>query len=183
MSTVVAVKKDNKVIVGADTQISWGNTKKGFADTKHTKLIKYKNYGVFAVVGLAAFDLPLQMFLLDYDIKKVNKLTLFDLFCEFVTFAKTKHLTNSASTDSEFFAAYDLLFCSADKIFHIDSQRSVDEMHRFWALGSGCEYALGAMQAVYKDDFTATQIAGKALDAAGYFDIYTDSKHKHIIEL
>lgn len=183
MSTIVAVKKNNQVVIGADTQISWGETKKSFADCKQSKLIKYKDFGVFGIVGLLAFDIPFKMFLQDYDIKKVNATNIFEMLCKFLDFAKTKHLVKSTHDDAEFFAAYDYLFATKDSIYHICRQRSVVEMHRFWSIGSGCEYALGSMQSTYKSDLDAKQLATTALDTAGYFDIYSDAKHKHIISL
>lgn len=183
MSTIVAVKKNNQVVIGADTQISWGETKKSFADCKQSKLIKYKDFGVFGIVGLLAFDIPFKMFLQDYDIKEVNAANIFEMLCKFLDFAKIKHLVKSTNDNSEFFAAYDYLFATKDKIYHICRQRSVVEMQRFWSIGSGCEYALGSMESLYKLELSAKETATTALNTAGYFDIYSDTKHKHILLL
>jgi ATP-dependent protease HslVU (ClpYQ) peptidase subunit len=120
MSTIVAVKKNNQVVIGADTQVTWGKTKKSFTDTKYSKLIRYKDIGVFGIVGLTAFDIPFKLFLQDYNLETVNKANLFELLCKFLEFAKTKHLIKSSDEQAEFFAAYDFLFATKDKIYLIN---------------------------------------------------------------
>jgi ATP-dependent protease HslVU (ClpYQ) peptidase subunit len=47
--------------------------------------------------------------------------------------------------------------------------REVFEFNRFWAIGSGREFALGAMYAIY-DRFEAEQVARTGVDAGCEFD-------------
>ena len=50
------------------------------------------------------------------------------------------------------------------------SWRDVDEYTRFWAIGSGQEYALGAMYAVYEQMDDAEEIAKIGVAAGCEFD-------------
>ncbi len=58
----------------------------------------------------------------------------------------------------------------SSKPHHVATTRSVDEIKRFWAIGSGQEYALGAMHAIYDDCDDVREIANAGLNAAIEFD-------------
>ena len=59
-------------------------------------------------------------------------------------------------------------------IFGLYSLREVDEYSRYWAIGSGAEYALGAMFSVYDELETAQQIARVGIEAGAKFDNSSD---------
>ncbi len=58
-------------------------------------------------------------------------------------------------------------------IFSLNGYREVNEFLKFWAIGSGQHFALGAMQAVYDLDFSAAQIAEAGVLAATEFCPYS----------
>jgi hypothetical protein len=68
------------------------------------------------------------------------------------------------STQSE------ILVCSPSGIFGIYPLRSVQEYKRFYAFGSGAEYAMGAMHAVFEYLENPEDIAIAGLEAAATFD-------------
>ena len=59
---------------------------------------------------------------------------------------------------------------STQGIYGIYSLREVDEYTRFWAVGSGAEYALGAMYSVYDSLNSAEEIAQVGVRAGTTFD-------------
>lgn len=64
----------------------------------------------------------------------------------------------------------DALLANPYGIFGIYSWREVYEYERFWALGSGMEYSLGAMHAVYDQIDDPEEIARLAVTASCEFD-------------
>ena len=66
-------------------------------------------------------------------------------------------------------------FCIANAggIYEVDSYREVFEVQRFWAIGSGSRYALGAMHGVFdRGGLGAKEIAEIGVRAAVEFDLY-----------
>ena len=59
---------------------------------------------------------------------------------------------------------------SPEGIFSFCSYRSVDEYSQFWATGSGREYALGAMKAIFDSSHSAEEVAISGIEAACEFD-------------
>ena len=55
-------------------------------------------------------------------------------------------------------------------IFGVYSMREVFEYTQFWAVGSGREFALGAMYALYPRLRTAAAIARAGIEAGATFD-------------
>ena len=55
-------------------------------------------------------------------------------------------------------------------IFGVYSYREVFSFDRFWGIGSGCNFALGAMYAVYDQFDTAREIAEVGVRAGAEFD-------------
>ncbi len=64
----------------------------------------------------------------------------------------------------------DALIANASGIFGIHSLREVTEYKKFWAIGSGSEYALGAMFTVYEQSEHAADIAAMGVAAGAEFN-------------
>ena len=64
----------------------------------------------------------------------------------------------------------DGLVINNNGMFGFSSYRGVNEYKRFWAIGSGREYALGAMFACYDQDMTSREIAEQGVFAGCEFD-------------
>ena len=65
----------------------------------------------------------------------------------------------------------DVLIANANGIFGVSGHRTVQEFSRFYAYGSGSDYALGALWADYeRKGLSALQIARRAIEAAADFD-------------
>ena len=65
---------------------------------------------------------------------------------------------------------YTIVIANAHGIFGVYSYREVFEFERFWAVGSGRRFALGAMFAVYDRAKTAREIASAGVAAGCEFD-------------
>ena len=65
------------------------------------------------------------------------------------------------------------LIANAQGIFALYSYRSAQQFQKFWAAGSGRDYALGAMQTVYDECKDPVEIVKAGLTAAAEFDSST----------
>ena len=59
---------------------------------------------------------------------------------------------------------------NAHGIFGVESYREVFEFERFWAIGSGRRYALGAMHATWSRSKSAREVADAGVRAGCEFD-------------
>ena len=64
------------------------------------------------------------------------------------------------------------LVVTKKRIFYVASDTSVTEFHKFHAIGSGCDFAIGAMGVLYEQKLKAKDIAYKAVETAIEHNIY-----------
>ena len=78
--------------------------------------------------------------------------------------------TNEEDDDEYESSQIEALIANPFGIFGMFSWRDVDEYNRFWAIGSGQKYALGAMYAIYDQIDDPEEIAKIGVDAGCEFD-------------
>lgn len=178
MSTVVVVKKAGQVCIAADSLTSFGDLKLGSTyDTDHEKILPYTdNY--IGIVGSAAHQLVMESLFSSKKVveKKIkidlsSRLGIFESFRTLHPVLKQKYFLNSKDEDDDPYEStqIDALIANPSGIFGVHSLREVIEYKKFWAIGSGAEYALGAMFAVY-DTATAEEIAHIGVAAGAEFN-------------
>ncbi len=174
MSTVTAVRKGNHIAIACDTLIKWGSEKNPAKYVvNHNKIIQVKD-SYLAVTGPAAGILALR-----HHFNTTKERFSFDTVDDiFLTFRDFQHQlkeyyhfeSNEEETGFEPSTLY-VLIVNPRGIFAVGSYRDVQEFERFYAYGSGNEFALGAMYQCYDDaQLTAEQIARMAIEAACEFD-------------
>ena len=101
-----------------------------------------------------------------------NQLSIFESLKQVHPILKEEYFLNSKDEDQDDYetSRIDGLLMTPRGIFGIYSMREVDEYTRYWAVGSGADYALGAMHAVYDRLDTAEQIARAGIEAGAQFD-------------
>lgn len=175
MTTIVAVKKEGYVSIAADTLTMWGNMKESANHiANHEKILKFQdNY--LAFTGSSSFKLVVEHLL--NKTKKKPKFdsveSIFDSWLSFHKQLKDEYYLRSEDEDSDEFetSRMNVLIANPNGIFAIGVLRAVSEYKRFTAFGSGCDYAIGAMQAVYDDkNKSAEDIAKTAIEVAAEFD-------------
>ncbi|NOQ70300.1 MAG: MFS transporter [Gammaproteobacteria bacterium] len=164
MSTVVVAKKAGKVCIAADSLTSFGDLKlNSMYDVTHDKILRHdENY--LGIVGSAAHQLVMESLFSSkkvvekkIDIDFSSRLAIFESFRALHPVLKQKYFLISKDEDDDPYEStqIDALIANPFGIFGVHSLREVIEYKKFWAIGSGAEYALGAMFAVY-DNATAT---------------------------
>ncbi len=179
MSTVVVVKKAGKVCIAADSLTSFGDLKLNDKyDAAHDKILRFEeNY--LGIVGSAAHQLVLESVFASKKIveKKIeldlsSRLSIFESFRALHPVLKQKYFLNAKDEDDDPYEStqIDALIANPFGIFGVHSLREVTEYNRFWAIGSGAEYALGAMFAVYDKAASAEEVAHTGVAAGAEFN-------------
>ncbi len=174
MTTIVAVRKGDQVAIAADSQTTFGDDQKLLAgyDVFHDKIFRMgANY--LAVSGSAAHDLVLQGAL-----KSVKKLDLTSRQAIFDTFRKLHpklkdgfYLRPEEDEEDPYESSQMMvMIANAHGIFAVYPMREIYEFSRFWAIGSGRKFAMGAMYAAYDQDLSAREIAELGVRAGCEFD-------------
>lgn len=179
MSTVVVVKKAGKACIAADSLTSFGDLKlNSMYDAAHDKILDFdENY--LGIVGSAAHQLVLESI---FASKKVadkeiaidlsSRISIFESFLTLHPLLKENYFLNAKDEDDDPYEStqIDALIANPSGIFGVHSLREVTEYKKFWAIGSGAEYALGAMFAVYDSVSTAEEIANAGVAAGAEFN-------------
>ena len=179
MSTVVVAKKAGKVCIAADSLTSFGDLKlNSMYDAAHDKILHHDdNY--LGIVGSAAHQLVLESVFSNetvgdkkIDIDFSSRLAIFESFRALHPVLKEHYFLSAKDEDDDPYEStqIDALIANSHGIFGIHSLREVTEYKKFWAIGSGAEYALGAMFAVYDNAASAEEVAHAGVAAGSEFN-------------
>lgn len=174
MSTVVVSKKAGKVCIAADSLTSFGDLRMGADyEANHDKILVHGDTYI-GIVGSAAHQLVMESILSLEEVKLdfSSRLAVFETFRALHPVLKDKYFLNSKDEDDDPYEStqIDALIACPHGIFGVHSLREVCEYKKFWAIGSGAEYALGAMYAVYDHCDSAADIAEAGVKAGAEFN-------------
>jgi ATP-dependent protease HslVU (ClpYQ) peptidase subunit len=173
MTTIVAVKKNGVVAIAADTLTTFGNTRlHATQDCSHDKILPI-NDSYVGVCGSAAHHLVLASLLAKTpDVQLGSKAAIFETFRRLHPILKEECFLNPKEDEDDPYESSQItaLIANPTGIYGIYSMREVFEFTQFWAIGSGHEFALGAMQHAYSLYDDATTIARVGAEAGIAFD-------------
>ncbi|UXY13883.1 MFS transporter [Chitiniphilus purpureus] len=175
MTTVVVVKKDQQVAIAADSQSTFGDTALGAALDAHWNKIFEAHGSHFSISGSAAHDLVLQAALKKFKTLDLSSRTaIFESFRKLHPRLKEDFFLKTEEEEDDPYESSQMtvLLANPHGIFGVYSLREVYQFERFWSIGSGCDYAIGAMHAVYeRPDLQAVDIARIGIEAGCAFDV------------
>jgi ATP-dependent protease HslVU (ClpYQ) peptidase subunit len=175
MSTIVAVLKNNTACIAADSLTSFGDTRQPAEFViDYDKILPLAEQGYIGMVGSAAHHLVMQN-LLEKHADKIdfsNRINIFESMRQVHPVLKDEYFLNSKEEDDDSYESsrVDALIVNRNGIFGLYSLREVDQYSRFWAVGSGAEFALGAMRVAYDLLDDAEAIARAGVEAGACFD-------------
>ncbi len=178
MSTVTVVRKNGYAAIAADTQTTWGWEKETAKYlVNHHKIIQIGE-SYLAITGSTAGKLVLHHYFNGLeqapDFSNVN--AIFAAWLQLHEALKETYFLRPNEDDDDSFESsrLNILIANAHGIFSVEARRSVQEFSRFYAEGSGDNYAMGAMYALYDDESkSAEEIARAGVEAAAEFNIAT----------
>lgn len=168
MTTIVAVRKNGIAAIAADTLTTFGNTRLVAAqDASHDKILKFGD-SYIGVCGSAAHHLVLDSLLAKQPETQLNsKAEIFETFRKLHPLLKEECFLNPKEDEEDPYESSQItaLIANASGIYGVYSMREVFEYTQFWAIGSGHEFALGAMQHAYTCYERAEDIARAGIEA------------------
>jgi ATP-dependent HslUV protease, peptidase subunit HslV len=186
MSTITVVRKGNKACIAAETLTSFGPTKlSGDLITHPTKIHKWGN-SYIGIVGYVALAVALEeVFATEPEPDFSSRQSVFAYFNKLHKKLKKKYFVNpSEGNDAPVESSqFELVILNEHGIFGVHSLREVYEFNQFWAYGSGRDYAIGAIHALYGLEYDAEYIAKQGVATAILFDDASGGEiHSHVIE-
>lgn len=175
MTTITIVHKDNQIAIAADTQTTFGDDQRLLAeyDACPSKIFRHGE-SYIAIAGSAAHDLVLQNALKGVkNADLMGRERIFQTFCKLhpklkdVFFLRTEEEEDDPYESSQML----LLIANSSGIFGVYPLREVYHFKRFWAIGSGRKFAMGAMFACYEQDLNAVELAELGVKAGAAFDV------------
>ena len=174
MTTVVVVRKGNTVAIASDSLVTFGDTRLDARYEANDKLFKAGDSWVgmsgttahFPVLRRALDALPAE------ELKLHSRDQVFDTFLKLHPKLKETYFLNPKEEDADPYESsqFTALIANAAGIFGVYSYREVFEFDRFWSVGTGRSFALGAMYASYDKAKSARELAELGVRAGCEFD-------------
>ena len=173
MTTLVAVRKNDEIAIAADSLTTFGDTRLSAEfDRTSEKIVHYQGTYI-GLCGSAAHQLVFESLLAAHgDLDFSTKAAIFETFRKLHPILKEQHFLNPKEEEDDPYESTQVTALVANEhgIFGVYSMREVFEYTRFWAVGSGREFALGAMHAEYPKLRTAAAVARVGITAGATFD-------------
>src|SRR5256886_17487023 len=151
MTTIVIVRKGDTAAIAADSLTTFGDTRLAAVhDRTYDKIVRYRDTYV-GLCGSAAHQLVFQSILARHeDLDFSTKAAIFETFRKLHPILKDQHFLNPKEEEDDPYESTQItaLIANANGIFDVYLMREVFEYTQFCAVGSGREFALGAMQAL-----------------------------------
>jgi ATP-dependent HslUV protease, peptidase subunit HslV len=173
MTTLVVVRKGDTAVIAADSLTTFGDTRLSDVFDASSRKMVHHGSTTIALCGSAAHQLVYENLLsTSKELNFNSKAEIFETFRKLHAILKEQHYLNPKEEEDDAYESTHItaLIANPTGIYGIYSMREVFEFTRFWASGSGREYALGAMLAVYDNLSTAEEIARVGIHAGATFD-------------
>ena len=176
MTTIVAVKKNGTVAIAADSLTTFGDTRLGRQyKGEHDKILKI-NGSYIGLCGSSAHPLVISSLLPKLeDVRLGSRMEVYETFRRLHPILKEQGYLNPKEDEDDPYESSQItaLIANASGIYGVYSYREVFDYDRFWGIGSGRNFALGAMFAAYDRCKTAADVAKIGVMAGAEFDTAT----------
>ena len=174
MSTVVVARKGATLAIASDSLVTFGETRLPPGYEANDKMFSVAD-SIIGAVGSTAHMPVLRQALASLppeELKLNGRDALFDTFVRLHPKLKDRFFLNTKEHDSDPYESsqFSILIANVHGIFGVESYREVFEFERFWAIGSGRRFALGAMHAAWGKAKTARDVAEAGVAAGCEFD-------------
>lgn len=174
MTTVTVVKKGDQVAIAADTLVTFGDTRLLHGYEVNEKIFAAGDSFIgmsgttahFPVLRKALGSLP------PAELRLHSREDVFETFLKLHPRLKDQFFMNTKEEDADPYESsqFTILIANASGIYAVYSYREVFQFDKFWAIGSGRSFALGAMYAAYDGRKSAKDIAELGVRAGCEFD-------------
>jgi ATP-dependent HslUV protease subunit HslV len=173
MTTSVVVKKDRQITIAADSLVTFGDTRLSNAYEANHKIFQVGE-SYITLAGTAAHFPVMRKLLTEMgDECKLNtRDEVFETYTKVHQILKENYFLITKEDEDDPYESSQItsLIANPYGIFGVYSYREVFSFDRFWGIGSGRNFALGAMYAVYDRAETARDVALAGVKAGVEFD-------------
>lgn len=176
MSIVVAVRKNGRTVIAADSLNVFGQERIPADNCKATK-VRAVGDAFMAITGWSLYDNIIADMLARHDTPVLG--TEQEIFGFFMELWKELHerypfVNDQPHEKDSPFGDFDASFMVVNRtgIYKVSQDGSVCRFEKYYVIGSGGVYALGALHQIYDSDDDAERIARRACETAIEFDIY-----------
>jgi ATP-dependent HslUV protease subunit HslV len=173
MTTCVVVRKNNEIAIASDSLVTFGDTRLSNAYEANEKIFQVGD-SYITLAGTAAHFPVMRKLLTEMadECRLGSRDEVFETFSKVHQILKEKYYLNTKEDEEDPYESSQItsLIANPHGIFGVYSLREVFSFDRFWGIGSGRNFALGAMHAVYDRLETAREIAEIGVQAGAEFD-------------
>jgi ATP-dependent HslUV protease, peptidase subunit HslV len=174
MTTICVARMAGQVAIAADALVTFGDTRLAHGYEANEKVFRIGDSWIgmagttahFPVLRRALGALPKQ------ELNLGSRDEVFETFLKLHPKLKEQFFLNTKEEDSDPYESsqFTVLIANATGAYGVYSYREVFEFDRFWAIGSGRSFALGAMYAHFDRARTAREVAELGVRAGCEFD-------------
>lgn len=174
MTTLCVARIGGQVAIASDALVTFGDTRLAHGYEANDKLFRVGD-SWFGMAGTTAHFPVLRKALTAMpaaERKLGSRDEVFDTFLKLHPKLKETFFLNSKEDDADPYESsqFTVLIANPHGLFGVYSYREVFEFERFWAIGSGRSFALGAMFAASGSVRTARELAETGVRAGCEFD-------------
>jgi ATP-dependent protease HslVU (ClpYQ) peptidase subunit len=159
--------------MAADSLVTFGDTRLSQAYEANDKIVQVGD-SYISLAGTTAHFPVMKKLLTDMgeECKLSSREEVFETFTRVHQILKEKYFLNTKEEEDDPYESSQIttLIANPYGIFGVYSYREVFSFDRFWAIGSGKTFALGAMYAAYEKLDSAHAIAELGVQAGAEFD-------------
>jgi ATP-dependent HslUV protease, peptidase subunit HslV len=173
MTTLTVVRKNGSVAIAADGLTTFGDTRLPAGYKRdHDKILHLADSWI-GVCGSSAHHLVLASAFHELgDVHLRSRAEVYDTFRRLHPILKEHAFLNTKEGEDDPYESSQItcLIANASGIYGVYSYREVFAYDRFWSVGSGRDFALGAMFAAYNSQLSAEDVAKVGVRAGMEFD-------------
>jgi ATP-dependent HslUV protease, peptidase subunit HslV len=182
MTTIVVVKKGKEVAMASDTLVTFGDTRLSGKYEENEKIIRVGDSCVGLAGTTAHFAVMRKLLTEMPNCRLYSRAEVFNTFLKVHAVLKDQFFLNPKEDDSDPYESSQItaLIANCTGIYGVYSYREVFVFDRFWGIGSGRNFSLGAMHAVYEKSKSAKAIAEVGVKAGIEFDKSSGGPHRMV---
>jgi len=174
VTTIAVVRKGGQVAIAADALVTFGDTRLAHGYEANDKVFRIGDSWLGMAGTTAHFPVLRKALgtLSTAELQLGSRDAVFETFLKLHPKLKEQYFLNPKEEDADPYESsqFTVMIANRHGLFGVYSYREVFEFERFWAIGSGRSFALGAMYAGYDKLKTAREIATLGVAAGNEFD-------------
>ena len=163
MTTLVAIKRNDEVWIGADKQTQYGSTKRMY--NKQSKIVRACGFA-FAFSGSCVYQNLFEIFVDQFSEIGHTRKELFSFFNNFNGYASEKLKIGTSDNNDPQALSMHVIAATPTNVYAVLPAGSIFDVDTFVAAGGGEEYATGALECLYPSDLSNRDVIKRAIDIA-----------------